>query len=368
MAASSARRNPSVPRALGRRPGAACEGDGPVCPRFSSDARILSDPGPPPKRGRGHHRDRCRPRRLEPRQRSGPSFSRGAAPRTRPDLRSVAAPAGGALGQRAVLARPSESGSLRPAKHDSSGMREVFVDASCGRGIVDQFGGEAVAPDRLCSQRRLALSSALGLDHSLVSDFDLPISAMNRRRHRRAVAELVNRERRSHGLGRLRYAQSLRISAHAWALAITRSSRFTHGAFAKRALRFPFVLRSRGRRWKVGENLAWGIGEVFDPAEHRGGLDGVRRAPQEHPRRVDLRRGLDAARRAAARPPAQRRHGRAALRPSRLKGAAKGRTAFASDALLDELGQDRGLALLDLVAAMSLEARTSPARRSRCPP
>jgi uncharacterized protein YkwD len=164
-------------------------------------------------------------------------------------------------------------------------MREVFVDASCARGIVDQFGGEAVAPDRLCSQCRLALSSALGLDRSLVSDFDLPISAMNRRRHRRAVAELVNRERRSHGLARLRYAQSLRISAHAWALAITRSSRFTHGAFAKRALRFPFVLRSQGRRWKVGENLAWGIGEASTPrsivtawmasAEHRKNILGA---------------------------------------------------------------------------------------------
>jgi uncharacterized protein YkwD len=117
-----------------------------------------------------------------------------------------------------------------------------------------------------------------------VSDFDLPISAMDRKRHRRAVTELVNRERRSHGLGRLRYAGSLRTSAHAWALAITRSSRFTHGAFAKRVLRFPFVLRSGGRRWRVAENLAWGIGEASTPrsivagwmasAEHRRNILG----------------------------------------------------------------------------------------------
>jgi hypothetical protein len=33
-------------------------------------------------------------------------------------------------------------------------------------GDGDQFGGEAVAPDRLCSHVRLALSSALGLDRS----------------------------------------------------------------------------------------------------------------------------------------------------------------------------------------------------------
>jgi uncharacterized protein YkwD len=117
-----------------------------------------------------------------------------------------------------------------------------------------------------------------------VSDFDLPISAMNRRRHRRAVTKLVNRERRSRGLGALRYAGSLRISAHAWALAITRSSSFTHGAFAKRALRFPFVRRSRGDRWRVAENLAWGVGDASTPrsivaawmasAEHRKNILG----------------------------------------------------------------------------------------------
>jgi uncharacterized protein YkwD len=117
-----------------------------------------------------------------------------------------------------------------------------------------------------------------------VSDFDLPISAMDRKRHRRAVAELVNQERRSRGLGAVRFALSLRISARAWALAITRSSRFTHGDFAKRVLRFPFVVRSRGRRWKVAENLAWGIGESSTPrsivadwmasAEHRKNILG----------------------------------------------------------------------------------------------
>jgi uncharacterized protein YkwD len=98
-----------------------------------------------------------------------------------------------------------------------------------------------------------------------VSDFDLPISAMDRKRHRRAVAQLVNQERRRRGLGRLRFAASLRLSAHAWALAITRSSRFTHGNFARRVLRFPFVRRSRGRRWRVAENLAWGIGAASTP-------------------------------------------------------------------------------------------------------
>jgi uncharacterized protein YkwD len=98
-----------------------------------------------------------------------------------------------------------------------------------------------------------------------MSDFDLPINAMDRRRHRRAVWALVNQQRQSHGLRPLRYTGSLRVSARAWALAIIRSSRFTHGKFAKRVLRFPFVLNSRGRRWKVGENIAWGIGDESTP-------------------------------------------------------------------------------------------------------
>jgi uncharacterized protein YkwD len=98
-----------------------------------------------------------------------------------------------------------------------------------------------------------------------VSDFDQPIGKIDRRRHRRAVYELVNRERRARGLQPLRFARSLSLSARAWARALSRDSRFTHGKFARRVLRFPFVLASRGRRWKVAENLAWGTGAESTP-------------------------------------------------------------------------------------------------------
>jgi len=37
------------------------------------------------------------------------------------------------------------------------------------------------------------------------------------------------------------------------------------GDFARRVLRFPFVLRSAGKRWKVAENLAWGTGPASTP-------------------------------------------------------------------------------------------------------
>jgi uncharacterized protein YkwD len=118
-----------------------------------------------------------------------------------------------------------------------------------------------------------------------VSDFDLPISAMDRRRHRRAVAELVNRERRARGLPALRFARSLSLSARAWARWLSRRSRFTHGNFARRALRFPFVLASRGRRVRVAENLATATGADSAPrrivadwmasAEHRAKILGA---------------------------------------------------------------------------------------------
>jgi uncharacterized protein YkwD len=117
-----------------------------------------------------------------------------------------------------------------------------------------------------------------------MSDFDQPIAAIGRKRHRRAVTTLVNQERTSRGMSRLQFALSLSLSARAWARALSSGSKFTHGDFAKRVLRFPFVLRSRGRRWHVAENLATGTGAASAPrqivaswmtsAEHRGNILG----------------------------------------------------------------------------------------------
>jgi uncharacterized protein YkwD len=98
-----------------------------------------------------------------------------------------------------------------------------------------------------------------------MSDHDLPIASTSSRRHRRAIAQLVNEERRAHGLPPMRHSRRLGASAHAWARAITRRSRFTHGALARRVLRWPFVLASRGRGWRVAENLAWGTGDASSP-------------------------------------------------------------------------------------------------------
>jgi uncharacterized protein YkwD len=104
-------------------------------------------------------------------------------------------------------------------------------------------------------------------DERRARDFDLPIAALGRRRHRRAVIELVNRERRARGLRPLRPSGRLYLSARAWARALVGSDDFGHRDFARRVLRFPFVLASRGRRWRVAENVAWGSGGESTPRQ-----------------------------------------------------------------------------------------------------
>jgi uncharacterized protein YkwD len=99
----------------------------------------------------------------------------------------------------------------------------------------------------------------------IVAHADLPISATDRRRHRRAIARLVNQERRGRGLAPLRFSPALSLSARAWARALSSRSRFGHGNFARRALRFPFVLAARGRRREVAENLATATGAQSTP-------------------------------------------------------------------------------------------------------
>jgi uncharacterized protein YkwD len=98
-------------------------------------------------------------------------------------------------------------------------------------------------------------------------DADLPITAISRRRHRRAVARLVDDERRRRGLRPLRHAPSLSLSARHWAGWIVRHSRFTHGNFQRRSRRSPYARISRRlhRRWRAGEALAWGTGDASTP-------------------------------------------------------------------------------------------------------
>jgi uncharacterized protein YkwD len=102
-----------------------------------------------------------------------------------------------------------------------------------------------------------------------MSDEDQQITTISPQRHRAAVTLLVDGQRREHGLAALVPSRQLAISARAWAI-IQRGNdgNLSHGNFAQRALRFPFVLAGRPKlRRSVGENLGFGTGELSTPRE-----------------------------------------------------------------------------------------------------
>jgi uncharacterized protein YkwD len=102
-----------------------------------------------------------------------------------------------------------------------------------------------------------------------MSDFDLQITALSPQRHRVAVTHLVNEERSKHGLSPLLPSNALVISARAWAIVEGKTGgTLSHGNFARRALRFPYVLAGKPKHKRaVGENLAFGSGEFSTPRE-----------------------------------------------------------------------------------------------------
>ena len=74
---------------------------------------------------------------------------------------------------------------------------------------------------------------------------------------------------RAAAAGLLRCCRPLAALAPArrWALVQTRLSRFGHGDFNRRALRFPFLLRRHGSSRPSAENLAWSLGPHSTPRQ-----------------------------------------------------------------------------------------------------
>jgi uncharacterized protein YkwD len=102
-----------------------------------------------------------------------------------------------------------------------------------------------------------------------MSDYDSEITSLGPQRHRIAVTQLINQERQKHGLKPLLPSAQLVLSARMWAIVQRSNDGFlSHGNFASRALRFPFVLAGKPkRRRSVGENLAFGTGPFSTPRE-----------------------------------------------------------------------------------------------------
>ena len=100
-----------------------------------------------------------------------------------------------------------------------------------------------------------------------MTDFDREITSLSPQRHRVAVTQLINAERRKHGLRPLLPSRQLVVSARVWAFVQKRNDgALSHGNFARRALRFPFVLNGKPKRRRtVGENLGFGTGSFSTP-------------------------------------------------------------------------------------------------------
>jgi uncharacterized protein YkwD len=89
-------------------------------------------------------------------------------------------------------------------------------------------------------------------------------SAVAGARAEAATLCLVNRERTRRGLRTLRTNRHLIAAARDHSVDMVRRRYFEHGAFAARIRSHGYG--TGGRAWSLGENIAWGSGELGTPA------------------------------------------------------------------------------------------------------
>jgi uncharacterized protein YkwD len=99
---------------------------------------------------------------------------------------------------------------------------------------------------------------------------DVVPSAANIVKARHATLCLLNHERRMHGLRRLRSSRSLRSAASAYSWAMVRDDFFNHvspagSTLVGRVRKTAYLSSAHG--WMLGENLAWGAGDLATPRE-----------------------------------------------------------------------------------------------------
>lgn len=96
------------------------------------------------------------------------------------------------------------------------------------------------------------------------------VDGKTKRRMRQSILCLVNRERATRGLERLRPARELRVSAQRHTYDMRRRGYFGHvtpagGVLYERVRRTGYLARASGA-WNIGETLAWGAGSRGTPA------------------------------------------------------------------------------------------------------
>jgi uncharacterized protein YkwD len=82
---------------------------------------------------------------------------------------------------------------------------------------------------------------------------------------KRATLCLLNQERGNHGLKKLHANGRLSLASQRHANDMTRRKYFAHGNFVGR-IKAAHYLRGAGS-WSVGENIAWGSGDLATPRE-----------------------------------------------------------------------------------------------------
>jgi uncharacterized protein YkwD len=82
---------------------------------------------------------------------------------------------------------------------------------------------------------------------------------------KRATICLLNVERRKHGIKKLRTNGRLSLASQRHSNDMARRNYFAHGNFVGRIKRARY-LKGAGS-WSVGENIAWGSGELASPRE-----------------------------------------------------------------------------------------------------
>lgn len=143
-----------------------------------------------------------------------------------------------------------------------------------GRWTVDHHGMERIA--RLFAPALLACI-ALALPASAAAaapcaNADLVPSAANIATVKSATLCLLNKERTTRGLSKLSSDGQLAKAAQSFSASMVRQRFFDHvspsgSTLGSRVRRGTGYLRGRVRSWSLGENLAWGSGELSTPAQ-----------------------------------------------------------------------------------------------------
>jgi uncharacterized protein YkwD len=99
---------------------------------------------------------------------------------------------------------------------------------------------------------------------------DVMPSSHNVAATRHATLCLLNHQRRTHRLRRLRSSASLRGAAQAYSWAMVRNDFFDHvspggSTLVGRVRKTAYLASARG--WSLGENIAWGAGRLATPRE-----------------------------------------------------------------------------------------------------